>query len=49
MGTSTTYKLSHHRVYTFINATAWVEGRWGSHTHRTPNITLCLSEAGKHW
>ncbi|XP_064031049.1 LOW QUALITY PROTEIN: interleukin-12 receptor subunit beta-1 [Pogoniulus pusillus] len=47
VGTNTTYKLSHHRVYIFINATAWVEGRWGNHTHRTPNITLYLNEAVK--
>ncbi|NXP74540.1 I12R1 protein, partial [Ramphastos sulfuratus] len=47
VGMSTTYKLSHHRVYIFINVTAWVEARWGDHTHRTPNITLYLNEAVK--
>ncbi|NXP10879.1 I12R1 protein, partial [Thinocorus orbignyianus] len=47
-GTRTSYNLNHRHVYVLTNATIWVEARWGGHLHRTPNLTLCLNEAGKH-
>ncbi|NXW55448.1 I12R1 protein, partial [Eurystomus gularis] len=46
-GMGTTYTLNHHRVYIHTNTTAWVEGRWGDHVHRTSNLTLYLKEAVK--
>ncbi|NXG93794.1 I12R1 protein, partial [Stercorarius parasiticus] len=46
-GTGTMYTLNYRHVYVLINATAWVEARWGDHIHRTPNLTLCLDKAVK--
>ncbi|KAM6332103.1 interleukin-12 receptor subunit beta-1 [Alca torda] len=46
-GTGTTYTLNYRHVYVLINATAWVEARWGGHVHRTPNLTLHLDKAVK--
>ncbi|NWX32686.1 I12R1 protein, partial [Notiomystis cincta] len=47
VGTVTTYSPPHHQVYIFDSAVAWVEARWGSQVHRTPNHTLHLSETGE--
>ncbi|XP_021234003.1 interleukin-12 receptor subunit beta-1 isoform X3 [Numida meleagris] len=46
-GTATVHILKQHDVYIHTNATAWVEGRWGQHLERSPNITLHLGEAVK--
>ncbi|XP_009996110.1 PREDICTED: interleukin-12 receptor subunit beta-1 [Chaetura pelagica] len=45
VGPRTTYTFKHHHVYLLTNTTAWVEGHWGDHSSRTPNLTLYLDEA----